>query len=187
LAKDLYFCNPKFEEMSGRYTIPLSGLKEGRHIFDFEISKEFFEQFEESEIQEGSLITNIILEKWPTHLDLLISIFGSVRILCDRCLEMFSQPIESENRLLVKYGKKDEEEDPDLIILQFDEHELDMSQYIYEFICLALPIKRIHPDDKDGNSTCDPEMLRKLKEHMVDEETETDPRWDELRKLINDN
>jgi uncharacterized protein len=187
LAKDLYFCNPKFEEMSGTYTIPLSGLKEGRHLFDFEINNEFFELFEESEIKEGSLIANIVLDKRPTHLDLLTSISGSVRICCDRCLEMFSQPVDSTNRLLVKYGRDDDESDPDLLILQFDEHELDMSQNIYEYIYLALPIKRVHPNDERGNSTCDPEMLEKLKEHLVNEETETDPRWEELRKLMNDN
>ncbi len=173
--------------MSDTYTIPLSGLKEGRHLFDFEINNKFFEQFEDSEIKEGSLNANIILDKRPTHLDLLISISGSVRICCDRCLEMFSHPVESNNRLLVKYGRNEQGNDPDLLILQFEQYELDMSQYIYEYIYLALPIKRVHPNDKYGNSTCDPEMLEKLKEHMVDEETETDPRWEELRKLMNDN
>jgi uncharacterized protein len=68
-----------------------------------------------------------------------------------------------------------------------DEHELDMKQYFYEYILLALPIKRVHPDDKNGNSTCDPEMLKKLKEHIISEEVESDPRWDELKKLINNN
>ena len=38
------------------------------------------------------------------------------------------------------------------ILLQFraDEHELDIKQYLYEFIHLALPIQRVHPEDKDG-------------------------------------
>ena len=52
---------------------------------------------------------------------------------------------------------------------------------------LALPIKRVHPDDKNGKSTCDPVMLKKLEELIIDEETDTDPRWDELKKLMNDN
>jgi uncharacterized protein len=173
--------------MSLTYTIPLSGLKEGLHTFDFEINKEFFEQFEESEIKEGSLIANIEMEKRSTHLDLAIKISGSVKICCDRCLEMFSQPLACENRLLVKFGKNDEDIDPDIIFISADENELDLKQYIYEYIYLALPIKRVHPNDNNGKSTCDPEMLERLKEHMVDEDPESDPRWDVLKKLLNNN
>jgi len=91
--------------MSGLYNIPLSGLKEGRHTFDFEIGKEFFEDFEESEIKEGSLKAYVGMEKRSSHLDLQIRIAGSVMICCDRCLEMFSKPLDCENRLLVKLGK----------------------------------------------------------------------------------
>jgi uncharacterized metal-binding protein YceD (DUF177 family) len=173
--------------MSGSYTIGLSGLKEGRHTIDFEIDKKFFESFEESEIKEGSLFANIELEKRSSHIDLFIRISGKVKVCCDRCLEMFFYPVESESRLLVKLGKKIEDSDPDIISLTTDEHDLDLQQYLYEYIHLALPIKRVHPDDQYGNSTCDPEMLKKLRELIVEEENENDPRWDELKKLMNDN
>ena len=173
--------------MSGSYTIPLSGLKEGHHTIDFEIDKKFFEQFEESEVKEGSLIANVEVDKRSTHLDMIIRISGSVRISCDRCLEPFLQPIQSENRLLVKFGKSIEDIDPDIISVPADEHELDLQQQIYEFIMLALPIKRVHPADKNGNSTCDPVMLKKLEELIIEEEKVNDPRWDELKKLMNDN
>jgi len=173
--------------MSGSYTIPLSGLKEGHHTIDFEIDKKFFEQFEESEVKEGSLIANVEVDKRSTHLDMIIRISGSVRISCDRCLEPFLQPIQSENRLLVKFGKSIDDIDPDIISVPADEHELDLQQHIYEFIMLALPIKRVHPPDKKGNSTCDPVMLKKLEELIIEEEKVNDPRWDELKKLMNDN
>jgi uncharacterized protein len=173
--------------MSGRYTIPLSGMKEGHHTIDFEIDKEFFEQFEESEVKEGSLIATIGMDKRSSHSDLVIRISGKVEICCDRCLEMFFHPIDSENRLFVKFGKTIEDIDPDILSLPVGEHELDMQQHIYEFIMLALPIKRVHPNDVNGNSTCDPVMLKKLEELIVDKEPETDPRWDELKKLMNDN
>ena len=173
--------------MSRSYTIPLSGLKEGHHTIDFEIDKEFFEQFEESEVKEGSLIANIEMDKRSSHLDMIIRVSGSVRISCDRCLEMFSQPINSENRLLVKFEKSFEDADPDILSFPADANELDLQQQIYEFIMLALPIKRVHPDDDNGNSTCDPLMLEKLEELIVDDENDNDPRWDELKKLMNDN
>jgi uncharacterized metal-binding protein YceD (DUF177 family) len=173
--------------MSGLYAIPVSGIKEGDHLFEFEIKKAFFDLFEESEIKEGELIVVAEIEKSPSHLDLNIRISGKVRICCDRCLEMFDHPVDCENRLLVKFGNKKDESDPEVIAIARDEHELDLKQYLYEFIHLALPIKRLHPDDAKGMSTCDPVMLQKLKEHLVEEETGNDPGWDKLKNLINDN
>lgn len=173
--------------MSGLYTIPLSGLKEGGHTYKFEIGEEFFEHFEGSEITSGDMIAVVELDKRSTHMDLKFSIKGSVVISCDRCLEPFPQPLSSENRLLIKLGKNWDENDPDLLTIPADEHELDVKQYIYEFIYLALPIKRTHPLDKKGKSTCDPEMLRKINEYSVNSENDSDPRWEELRKLMNNN
>jgi uncharacterized metal-binding protein YceD (DUF177 family) len=173
--------------MSGIYCIPISGLKEGHHLVDFEIDKEFFESFEESEIKEGNLKAYVEMEKRSTHLDLDIRISGTVMISCDRCLEEFPWPVECRNRLLVKIGKSISEDDPDILSITSDEHELDLMQHFYEYIYLALPIKRVHPNDKNGKSTCNPEMLKKLRELLVDEEDDktNDPRWDELRKLMN--
>jgi len=173
--------------MSSSYTILLGGLREGHHTIDFEIDKKFFEKFEESEVKEGSLFANIELDKRSTHLNMIIKVSGSVRVCCDRCLEMFSQPLISENRLLIKFGKSIEDTDPDILSVPIDEYELDLQQQIYEFIILALPIKRVHPADKDGKNACDPVMLKKLEELIIEEEKENDPRWDELKKLMNDN
>jgi uncharacterized metal-binding protein YceD (DUF177 family) len=173
--------------MSGLYNIPISGLKEGKHAYDFKINKEFFEQFEVSEVREGVLAVTVETEKRSSHVALTIKIMGSLLIPCDRCLGFFLQPLSCENRLLVKFGKVHDENDPEIITVPADENELDLAQYFYEYILLALPIKRIHPDDKNGNSTCDPEMLKKLREHVVKEEERNDPRWDELKKLMNNN
>jgi uncharacterized protein len=173
--------------MSGLYTIPISGLKEGRHSYDFEINKEFFDQFEESEIKEGSLTAVVEADKLTTHIDLSFRIEGSVNISCDRCLEVFQQPVSCENRLLVKFGRVSDDSDPDIITLPSDENDLDLRQYFYEYILLALPIQRVHPEDKNGKSACDPEMLKKLKEHITVDENINDPRWDELKKLMNNN
>jgi uncharacterized protein len=173
--------------MSGLFIIPLSGLKEGGHSYNFEIRDEFFELFEGSEITRGELSAVVELEKRSTHMDLKFSLQGSVIINCDRCLEPFSQPVMCENRLLIKLGKNWDENDPDMLTIPADEHELDVKQYLYEFIHLSLPIRRTHPLDKKGRSTCDPEMLKKINEHTVNTDKDSDPRWDELRKLMNNN
>jgi uncharacterized protein len=173
--------------MSGLFILPISGLKEGRHLFDFEIGNKFFEEFEESEIKEGNLSVIVELDKLSSHFDLILKITGEVRISCDRCLEMFFQPIACQNRLLIKFGKDRDDSNPDIITIPADEHELDIKQYLYEFIHLALPIQRVHPEDKTGKSSCNPEMLQKLNQHIINDEKENDPRWDELKKLINNN
>jgi uncharacterized protein len=173
--------------MSGLFTIPINGLKGGQHYFDFKINKAFFEQFEESEVKQGELSAIIEADKRSSHVDLTIRISGAVSIPCDRCLGMYSQPIDCVNRLLVKFGKTHDDNDPDMITVPPDENDIDLKQYFYEYILLALPIKRVHSDDSSGKSTCDPEMLGKLREHLVGEENESDPRWDELKKLMNNN
>jgi uncharacterized metal-binding protein YceD (DUF177 family) len=173
--------------MSGLYAIPISGLKEGRNRFDFRIGREFFENFEESDIRNGDLAVSVEADKKSSHADLNILITGTISISCDRCLGLFSHPVNCSNRLLIKFGRTFDESDPDIITIPSDESELDMEQYFYEYILLALPIQRVHPAGRDGKSTCDPEMLEKLKEHIVNEEEKSDPRWDELKKLMNNN
>ncbi len=173
--------------MAGLFNIPISGLKEGLHCYDFEINKEFFDQFEESEIKEGSLTAVVEAEKLNTHIDLSVSIEGGVNISCDRCLKVFRLPLSCVNRLLVKFDRVTDDSDPDIVTIPADEHELDLRQYFYEYILLALPIQRVHPVDKNGKSACDPEMLKKLKEHIADDESKNDPRWDELKKIMNNN
>lgn len=173
--------------MSGLFAIPISGLKEGLYNFKFEIGKEFFDQFEESEVKEGILTASVEADKRSSHIDISIKIEGEVAIACDRCLGIFSHAVVCENRLLVKFGKTSDDTDPDILTVPSDEHELDMKQYFYEYILLALPIQKIHPANKNGRSNCDPEMIKMLNEHIVNGETGTDPRWDELKKLINKN
>jgi uncharacterized metal-binding protein YceD (DUF177 family) len=173
--------------MSGSYSIPVSGLKEGRYYYNFEIGNEFFDLFEEADIKEGNLRVAVDAERRPTHVDLTIRIKGVVSVSCNRCLGMLLHTIDSENRLLIKFGKVYDDSDPDILTIPADEHSLDLKQYFYEYIVLALPIQIIHPDDEEGNSTCDPVMLSKLKEHAADPGGESDHRWDELRRFINNN
>jgi uncharacterized metal-binding protein YceD (DUF177 family) len=173
--------------MPGLYSIPLAGLKEGRYTYEFAIGNDFFEAFEASEIKRGELMAKVILEKCTTHLQLDIEIKGNVEVMCDRCLENFYMPLSCTNRLFVKQGKEWAEADPDMITMPLDEHEIDLSQFFYEYIHLALPIKRIHPEDKKGRSVCDPEMIRRLEDNLVAGEDISDPRWDELKKLTMNN
>lgn len=169
------------------YTIPFSGLKEGTHLFDFSADKRFFAGFEESEIGKGNVNIQVKLEKRTTYLRLTFILKGEVELICDRCLEPYSQPIESSNLMLVKFSETETDDGDEVIYLHPGAHEVKVAKLIYEFIVLSIPIRHVHPDDSEGNSQCDPEMLRKLDQYKAMEVPESDPidpRWNDLKKII---
>ncbi len=169
-----------------QYTLPFSGLSEGKHQFDFTVNDRFFAEFETSEVEKGDLKVQVELEKRSTYLRLSFSISGTAALICDRCLENFNYPIESTRELLVKFSEKYVEDEAELIYLHPTDFQVEISQYIYEFVILSLPIRRIHPDGEDGESLCDPVMLKKLDELRYHSDTldePGDPRWKELKKF----
>jgi uncharacterized metal-binding protein YceD (DUF177 family) len=170
------------------YVIPFKGLKIGKHEFVYEIDDHFFEGHPESEIQKGRVKVEILMEKRSTMLEFRFLLNGEVTVTCDRCLDEFEMPVEFESVLFVKFGEEPEEQSDEIIVLSHNDFELDVEPYIYEFIHLSLPVKRVHPDDASGLSTCNKEMLKKLNEYIVREnESDIDPRWNDLKNLLNNN
>jgi len=105
-------------------------------------------------------------------------------VACDRCLEQMELPIEGYERLIVKFGESNIEESDDVLILNENEHNLDISGYIYDYIMIRIPIKKVHKEDQNGISECNPKMieiLEKLSERKVEN------RFDKLKDLINNN
>ena len=90
--------------------------------------------------------------------------------------------IDSDDKLqVIKFGENFEELSDDVIVIPSSEHAVDISQMAYEMICLSLPIRRVHPDDENGNTTCDEEVLKRIEEMTPNEDV--DPRWDNLLKI----
>jgi uncharacterized protein len=170
-----------------QYTLPFSGLSEGKHQFDFTINDRFFAEFENSEVEKGELGIQVELEKRSTYLTLAFSISGIVELVCDRCLEPFIFPVKSQRKLLVKFSEKTVEDEAELIYLHPTAFQVEIGQFIYDFVILSLPIRRIHPNGENGESLCDPVMMKKLEElkyHGNTSDEPDDPRWNELRKII---
>jgi uncharacterized protein len=163
------------------YIIHFSGLADGKSSFEYIVDKAFFNAFEYSEITEGEIKIELILDKQITMMVLEFVISGHVTCFCDRCLENYQQEIAGNERIIVKFSENKSEETDEIKIVSSSENQIDISQDVYEFINLMLPVKRVHPDDDKGNNTCDPEMIRKLEKLSVKENN--DPRWDELKKL----
>jgi uncharacterized metal-binding protein YceD (DUF177 family) len=166
------------------YNIAFKGLSLGKHVFEFEIDDKFFAEFEGSVVEQGKVQVVVTLEKQSSLLTLWFDLKGTVQVQCDRCLEMYDQPIESQERIFVRFGEKEFSEGDDLIWVNPNDYQLNVSQLIYEFICLAIPIKKVHPVDENGNSTCDPEMIEKLNKYIIREEKKSNPAWNDLKKLL---
>jgi len=172
-----------------KYEIAFKGLKEGIHRFEYELDVKFFEQFESSEVKKGSLKAEVILTKQSTLMIFEFSVKGTAELLCDRCLDNYNQKVSNKSKLYIKFGSEGEVLSEDVIVISQDDYQINVAQYIYELIILGLPIKHIHPVNKNGQSACDPEMITKLNEYLVieteiEQQEPVDERWNELKKLI---
>ena len=173
-----------------KYDIAFKGLKEGKHQYEFDIDDKFFERFENSEVQKGKVKAEVALTKHTTLMILEMAVKGIVELQCDRCLENYFQEVKNNSNMYIKFGAEAEEMNEEVIVITHDQNQINVAQYLYELVILGLPIKHVHPNDKKGKSTCDPEMLKKLNEYLVEEVNEekinepVDKRRIELKKLL---
>ncbi len=170
-----------------KYIIQFKGLSEGSHKFEFNIDSAFFGYYNYSDIKEGDLVASINLVKRSNHMEVSVSIKGSVMVICDRCLEQFPLQTEYNGKLFVKFSDVMENEpDDEIIVLSTNESELNLGHYLYESICLSLPYKKVHPGKLNTPDGCNTDMINKLNQHKVTGEPEkedTDPRWDRLKDI----
>jgi len=172
------------------FNIQFIGLKLGEHHFDYNIDRTFFKEFEFDEFNDADLKINLGLNKKPTLLELHFEVSGTINVNCDITNEPYNQQITNEFDLVVKFGEEYNNENEDILIIPHGEYEINVAQYIYEFIVLSVPTKLIHPGVIDG--TLDSDILKKLEELSpkdLDENNnneEIDPRWNTLKKLLTD-
>ena len=175
-----------------RYKVHFKGLEIGQHILNFDVDKSFFDQFEDSEVTNGSLEVEIELDKHTNMLELNFFIEGNVEVQCDRCLEPFTIPVEYEGKLVVRISDtiEEKENDDEIWFVNSNEHEVNLAHYIYESICLSLPIQRYHGILGTSQEVCDKEMLRRLnmlsnnETKASDQKPKTDSRWDKLKDIL---
>ena len=137
--------------------------------FSWQAGKEFFDSFENSEILDAHLDADVRVEKSGRYIGVDCDVRGEVTVECDRCLDELDMPIDVEIKLSVKYGSEESSEDPqqgerEVIFIPETDAEMDMSQIIYDYVCLSLPMQRMH-DEGD----CNPEVMKR---YGAPEETE---------------
>ncbi|ELR68219.1 ribosomal protein L32p [Fulvivirga imtechensis AK7] len=170
-----------------KFNIDIYKLQNGVHLYQFDIDDQFFEAFENSIIDKGKGSVKLELEKTETFIRLHFDISTSVQLECDRSLDLFDYPIHSENSLILKFGDHEEEINEEISIIPRDRQRINLAQYIYEFIGLSIPMKKLHPRYKDENE--DDELIYSSDKSSEDQDNEgksdedIDPRWQKLKNL----
>lgn len=167
----------------GNYKIQFIKLSNGAHHFEFELDQAFFDTFESSIIDEANLLANVTLYKDQVHVfDLQFNITGKVKSVCDRCLDEYSLPIQTQFDLLIKQTDKEMEDEHDITYLPLSAYEIDIRKHLYDICHLALPLQS---KCELGGKKCNELTAQKLEQLKAENrKKEADPRWDKLKDLL---
>ena len=166
--------------------------------YQYQLDNDFFLDLDAPEVQKGQVNVTLKVRKTSGIYQLDFHTEGKVIVICDRCLDEMEQPIETEDRLKVKLGSEYSEVD-DMVIVPEEEGYINVAWFIYEFIALSIPMKHVHAPGK-----CNKDMVSKLSKHLrvsgddeddddflkedsSDEPQTIDPRWNELKKILDNN
>jgi uncharacterized metal-binding protein YceD (DUF177 family) len=171
----------------------------------FTLDNQFFAELDGPEVQKGNLTVHLQVRRTSGLYVLDFQTEGTIQIPCDRCLDDMNLNISSHDELKVKLGDTYNDENE---IIEIDENEgfLNVAWFIYEFIALNIPMKHVHEPGQ-----CNEAMVEELNKHLCvsaaddedldedeldgesDEEADNDapraidPRWNELKKILDNN
>ncbi|MBO4600606.1 MAG: DUF177 domain-containing protein, partial [Bacteroidales bacterium] len=137
------------------------------------------------ELREGKVDFEVVLERRERMLVFTFSFKGMVKTTCDRCLGEMEVPVEGEGHLCVKFSDTETSEDEDVVFLPEGAYQIDLAQWMYEYVVVSMPMQHVHPEGE-----CDPEMLKFISNEAEESEVrelgeeESDPRWDALKQLL---
>ncbi len=183
------------------YKLPLKSLGTGTHEFEYHLDKQFFANMESSDVHDADLAVHLTVKYNGDFYDLDFHVSGEVVLICDRCLDDLHSPIDTTYHIIVKYGEDYNDDSDEILEIPESDNTLNVAYMLYDTVELAIPIKHVHPLGK-----CNRQMSALLKKHRAtagDEDAElenelideidtlpdssddapTDPRWDALRKL----
>lgn len=160
------------------YIIQFEGLKQGTHFFEFDVDNKFFEEFDCFDYEYSSFKVNLEFTKQSTMLLLKFEFDGFISVPCDRCLDEVDIDVEGEEKLIVKFGNEPYDETEEILVLPNHEYELNVAKYIYEYIQVAMPFKRVHDEGE-----CNQEVIKALERVEQKQEKEVDPRWSSLKDI----
>jgi len=170
------------------FEIAWQGLKPGSHTYVYDIDDRFMKEREiDGDFKDWNAQVTLHFDKKESFFLLRFDVDGTVTVPCDRCGDEFKLRLWDEFNLVVKLmGENAEaiEDEDDVIFVPRSETVIDISNWLYEFILLSVPLQHIHPDNADGTPGCNPQalnLLDKLSAH--DEEIPQNSVWKGLEIL----
>ncbi len=178
--------------MSGKrsFEIAFVGLKPGIHEYVYDITDKFFADYDKQDFTNCIANIKLQLEKNSSFMLLHFEVGGNLDLICDRCGNTLPIQLWEDFKIAVKLvDNPDEmnnlEEDPDVYYIGKMDSHLNVSEWIYEFINLSIPMQRMCSEEDMGGKYCNKEVLQKLKEMKpsVVEKNETGNLWKGLDKF----
>jgi len=170
-----------------RYQIDIFKLREGQHTYRFKVDKNFFDQFENSPVTTASGEVRVTLDKQERMIVATVELDVSVPLECDKTLEPFDHPVKEQKDVMYKYGEVEEELDDDLFMITTHTQRIDLTQLVYEYICMAIPMRKVHPDYRDDENAEDEVIYTSSEKEQDtgndDDDDAIDPRWSKLKDL----
>ncbi len=160
------------------FDIAFIGLSNGPHDFEFELDDSFFDLFEYDHYRGLSGKATMKMVKSERVMDLEFAFEGAIQAPCDVTDEPYSQALSNTFDVSVKFGDAYNDENDELLILPHGEHQFNIAQMVYELVVLSIPAKLYGPNAGNG-------LEDYLEEEDEQNENDTDPRWDQLKDLLN--
>jgi uncharacterized protein len=171
-----------------QFQVEILNLDDKENILEFDLNDSFFELFEQDLIKKGNLKAKVFLTKSLTTVKVDFDILGEIELVCDRSLREFLFEIDTLQTIYFKFGDKNEEISDEIVMIKQDTAHINLSQYLFDFIGIEIPIKKIHPDlitEKD-NEEGDIFIYSSITDEneLTDNDIDIlDPRWEALKKL----
>lgn len=169
-----------------QWTVNLKDQTAGAETYRWTLGDEFFAEVQSPDIEHGTVDVELCVKRTAAAYELRFRFSGALTVACNRCLEPMQQPIEGEGTLHARLGDE-ADDDGEWITVAEREGTLDVAWNLYEMIALALPLRHVH--DEGG---CSGETDQALAHYLPEEggttaERPADPRWDALKKILDNN
>jgi uncharacterized metal-binding protein YceD (DUF177 family) len=165
------------------FEINLARLDNGTHHFQFELVPDFFKTFENNLVEEGYGKASLVMDKSESMMALNFIIEVDVLLICDVSIESYREFLNCQKKHIVKFGLTSEELSDEISTIDMGMQILNVSGYIYEFVSLEIPMKKVHPRLRGQERA---ELVYKDETPALNDqkqENKIDPRWEVLKKI----
>ena len=167
-----------------KYRIDIFKLSNEVHEYHFEIDNDFFALFEFGEIKEGKGTCDIALDKTSAMITMVFKIDTDIALVCDRSLDQFDYPINSEEQVMFKYGDEEADLSDEVKVITQSTQSINIAHYLFEMIITKVPMKKLHPRFDTSDEEAEDEIIYSSGDDESTPEEETiDPRWAALKNL----